>query len=403
MNKAAPLDSDFSRNSAVFLEKGVSEIFPNREFVEQLLRTAVKPLTLYAGFDPTAPTLHLGHTIQLRKLRQWQELGHKVVFLVGDFTALIGDPTDKLAARTQLTEAEVKKNLKRYKAQAGRIIRFSGKNKAVIRFNSKWLKKMKLQDVISLSSLVTVDQMLKRDMFNRRTEEGKPIYMHEFLYPLMQGYDSVALGVDGEVGGTDQTFNMLMGRTLEQKLLQREKFVITMKLLEDGSGKKMGKSEGNMVALDESPSQMYGKVMSWPDTVVPSAFELLTDLDSEAVSILFTHTPHPKDQKMKLAFEVTRGIFGEKEAVRAQEAFVQTFQKGEIPEQVQVVSINNQPIDTLLLTAKVVESVSALRRLTDVGAVVHLETGEKVATADIKKVPVPGTYKIGKNRFIKLV
>ncbi|HSE56868.1 MAG TPA: tyrosine--tRNA ligase, partial [Candidatus Paceibacterota bacterium] len=293
MNEVVVLDSGYGKKVDAFLEKGVSEIFPNRDSVKNLLLKTEKPLTLYAGFDPTAPTLHLGHTIQLRKLKQWQDMGHKVVFLVGDFTALIGDPTDKLAARTQLTEREVKQNLRTYKAQAGKIIRFSGKNKAVIRFNAQWLKKMKLKDIISLSSLVTVDQMQKRDMFDRRTQEGKPIYMHEFLYPLMQGYDSVALKVDGEVGGTDQTFNMLMGRTLEQKLLQKEKFVITMKLLEDGSGKKMGKSEGNMVALDEDPSQMYGKVMSWPDSVVPSAFELLTDLDTEAVTTLFTATPHP--------------------------------------------------------------------------------------------------------------
>ena len=196
----------------ILLEKGVADILPQRSFLESLLRSD-KRLTVYCGFDPTAPTLHIGHAIQLRKLRHFQDLGHKIIFLIGDFTARIGDPTDKAAARKQLTEKEIKTNLRLYKKQASKFIRFSGKNAATVKFNNAWLGKMKFADVLALASQMTVDQMLKRDMFVRRIQEDKPIYIHEFMYPLMQGYDSVAMNVDGEEGGNDQLFNMLAGRT----------------------------------------------------------------------------------------------------------------------------------------------------------------------------------------------
>ncbi|MFA6355172.1 MAG: tyrosine--tRNA ligase, partial [Candidatus Paceibacterota bacterium] len=234
------------------LTRGISSIYPNREFLENKIKKGEK-LTIYLGIDPTGPTLHLGHAIPIKKLSELQKAGHKIILLMGDFTAMIGDPTDKGAARKQLTHKQVMTNLKNYKKQASSLISFTGKNPAQIKFNSKWLGKMNFEEVLSLASNMTVQQMLERDMFKKRVEEEKPIYLHEFMYPLMQGYDSVAMKVDGEIGGNDQTFNMLCGRDLMKTISGKEKFVITMKLLEDNSGKKMGKTEGNMIALSDTP------------------------------------------------------------------------------------------------------------------------------------------------------
>jgi tyrosyl-tRNA synthetase len=237
------------------LERGVSAIYPSREFLEKKINSG-KKLTLYLGIDPTGPTLHLGHFIQLKKMAEFQKAGHQIIILIGDFTAMIGDPTDKKSTRQPLSRKQVLNNLKDYKKQISKIISFKGKNKAKIRFNSKWLKKMNFENVLSLASNMTVQQMLERDMFKKRMDEGRPVSIHEFLYPLMQGYDSVVMDVDGEVGGNDQTFNMLCGRDLMKTLKNKEKFVVTTKLLEDNQGQKMGKTEGNMVALSDNPAQM---------------------------------------------------------------------------------------------------------------------------------------------------
>lgn len=389
----------------ILLTKGVESILPSKEFLESRI-TSGKQLTIYCGFDPTAPTLHIGHTIQLRKLRQFQDLGHRIIFLVGDFTARIGDPTDKTAARKQLTEKEVKTNLKLYKAQAGKFIRFSGKNKATILFNAQWLKKLSLSDIIGLASHITVDQMLKRDMFVRRMQEEKPIYLHEFFYPLMQGYDSVVMDIDGEVGGNDQLFNMMMGRTLLKTLKNKDKFVITMKLLEDGTGKKMGKSEGNMVSLLDTPVSMYGKIMSWPDTLIVPAFELCTDYTPTevlAVEEALKKGENPRDSKMRLAYEITRLCSSPEDAEKAQAFFIGTFQKKEIPNTVLQEKQQDVPFVTTLIEKTIVSSNSELRRLVDAGAVLHLESNTTLSFEDTKKIPEKGTYKIGKNRFIKIV
>ncbi len=389
----------------LLLTKGVEAILPNTAFLASLLEKGT-PLTIYCGFDPTAPTLHIGHTIQLRKLRQFQELGHKIIFLVGDFTARIGDPTDKTAARKQLSVQEVKTNLKLYKKQAGKFIRFSGKNKAQIKFNADWLAKIKLTDLISLASNITVDQMLKRDMFVRRMQDEKPIYLHEFFYPLMQGYDSVVMNVDGEVGGNDQLFNMMMGRTLLKVMKNKEKFVITMKLLEDGTGKKMGKSEGNMVSLLDTPQDMYGKIMSWPDTLIVPGFELCTDYSLEAVAVVQEQLQtgaNPRDSKMHLAYEITKLCTSESDAQKAELFFVGTFQKKEIPENVLEIQQSDSALLTLLIEQGYINSNSDMRRLTESKAVLHLESHTDLSFEETKKVPQKGTYKIGKNRFIKIV
>ena len=234
-----------------FLTRGVEKVFPSADFVQARLKEG-KPLTMYLGIDPTGPSLHLGHIVALRKLRQFQDLGHKVILLIGDFTGMIGDPSDKSATRQRLTRKEVLQNAKLYKTQASKILRFSGKNAAVLKYNSKWLAKLSFEDVVELAAHFTVQQMMARDMFDRRMKENKPISISEFMYPLMQGFDSVAMKTDGEIGGNDQTFNMLAGRTLMKEMHHKEKFVVTMKLLVDATGKKMGKTEGNMITLGDS-------------------------------------------------------------------------------------------------------------------------------------------------------
>lgn len=395
------------------LTKGVSEILPSKGFLESKLMNAVQSgqkskekLTIYCGYDPTAPTLHIGHAITLRKLKQFQDLGHNIIFLIGDFTARIGDPTDKSAARTKLSEKEIKNNLRLYKKQASAFIRFSGKNAAVVKFNNKWLGKMKFADVLELASQMTVDQMLKRDMFARRAEEEKPIFIHEFLYPLMQGYDSVAMNVDGEIGGNDQLFNMLAGRTLLKNIKNKEKFVITMKLLADANGKKMGKSEGNMIALSDEPHDIYGKVMSWTDGMIASGFELCTDYSmSDVVNVEkeLASGANPRDLKMKLAFEIVKSIRGEQEAARAQDVFIGTFQKGDASESAKEIAINGRTFETICIEEGIVTSKSDLRRLLQSGAVMNFDTKEKCTEEFLRIVPPAGTYKIGKTRFIKVV
>ncbi len=386
----------------ILLSKGVADILPSRGFLESLLLSG-KKLSIYAGFDPTAPTLHIGHAIQLRKLRHFQDLGHKIIFLIGDFTARIGDP-DKLSARKPLTEKEIKTNLKLYKKQAGKFIRFSGPNAAVVKFNNKWLGKMKFAEVLELASHMTVDQMLKRDMFARRIAEEKPIYIHEFMYPLMQGYDSVMMDIDGEVGGNDQLFNMLTGRTLLKQLKNKEKFVITTKLLEDSTGAKMGKTTGNMISMIDTPQDIYGKIMSWTDGLIIPGFELCTDYTMSQIEIVADELKkgiNPRDIKMRLAYEITRSIHGDLLATRAEASFVATFQQKEIDQDIQTIAGNGRTVETVMLELSLVSSKAELRRLIDQRAVSNIETKEILSIEDSKKV-APGVYKIGKSRFIKI-
>ncbi len=389
----------------ILLTKGVAEILPSKGFLEKELASGRK-LSIYAGFDPTGPTLHIGHTIQLRKLRHFQDLGHQIIFLVGDFTARIGDPTDKTSARKQLTEKEIKANLKQYKKQASKFIRFDGKNAAKIKFNNDWLGKMKFADVLQLASQMTVGQMLERDMFAKRIQEEKPIYIHEFMYPLMQGYDSVAMNVDGEVGGNDQLFNMMAGRTLMKQMKNKEKFVITTKLLEDNTGKKMGKSEGNMVSLLDSPEQMYGKIMSWTDGLIVPGFELCTDYTPTQVQNIADELAtgiNPRDLKMRLAFEVTKISYDQKKAQAAEEAFVATFQKKETHESIAEISGKGRTLEAVLIEEGIVSSKSELRRLVKANAVTNFETKSVISIEETKEPAKGGVYKIGKSRIVRIV
>lgn len=387
------------------LTRGVANIYPSKEYLASRLAKGEK-LKLYLGIDPTGPTLHLGHAIPLKKLADFQKQGHQIILLMGDFTAMIGDPTDKGTARKQLTHKEVLKNLKEYKRQASALLSFSGKNAAQFKFNSDWLGKMKFEDVLNLASHMTVAQMLERDMFEKRTEEGKPIFIHEFMYPLMQGYDSVAMDVDGEVGGNDQTFNMLAGRNLLKTMKNKEKFVVTMKLLEDNSGKKMGKTEGNMVSLADTPADMYGKIMSWTDGLLLPGFELCTNVSTfELESIardLADGAVNPRDLKMRLARTIITLYFGEKKAMEAETHFIDAFQKNEIPTDIEVVLVAQESllVDTLV-AGKIVASKSEFRRLVGEHAITHLDTDEKVSDPAAKVQT--GVYRIGKKRFCKIV
>lgn len=386
------------------LERGVEQIYPNKEFLETRLKKG-EQLTLYLGLDPTGPTLHIGHGIQLLKLRQFQKLGHKIILLIGDFTAQIGDPTDKLAARTQLTKEEVLQNAERYKEQASHFILFDGENPATLAYNSTWFENMGLNDIVRLSSLMTVDQMLKRDMFAKRMEEGKPIYIHEFLYPLFQGYDSVAMDVDGEVGGNDQTFNMLAGRTLMKQLKNKEKFVIAVKLLADAAGKKMGKTEGNAVSYTDTPEEMYGRVMSWADSMIVNAFEACTTMPMEDVAKIAKELEsgaNPRDIKMRLAREIIGLYHSQEDALRAEESFITAFGEGGMPESAPEIEVQKDiKLIDIVVDAGIVASKTDFKRLVQDGAVENIATGQKIEDP-YETVSESVDLKVGKRRFIKI-
>ena len=382
------------------LTRGVERIYPSPEFLEKELISG-RRLSLYLGIDPTGPTLHLGHMIPLLKLSQFQALGHRVILLIGDFTATIGDPTDKTATRVALTKEQTQKNAALYKKQVDRVLAFGGDNPAEIKYNSEWLEILPISETIKLLSAMTYAQNIKRDMFQTRIKEGKDLFLHEFLYPVFQGYDSVAMGVDGEVGGNDQTFNMLVGRDLLKKLKNKEKFVIAMKLLADPTGKKMGKTEGNMVTLEDSPDDMFGKVMSWPDEMILSGFELCTRIplsEIDAMKRQLEGGVNPRDIKMRLAREIVALYHGEDAAKLAAQNFTAAFTEGK-PEE--FVEISGKNIAEALLEKKLIESKSDLRRLIGEGAVTNLETGEKMGESFLKTAPA-GKYRIGKHRFIKI-
>jgi len=385
-----------------FLTRGVENIYPSKEFLQKKLLSG-KRQTIYWGIDPTGPNIHIGHTIPLRKLATLQKLGHKIIFLIGDFTAMIGDP-DKLSIRKPLTRKEVLENAKNYKKQISRFIDF-GFFGAELKFNSQWLKKMNFEEVLQLASKVTVEQMLKRDMFQTRMKEGRPVYIHEFMYPLMQGYDSLKMNVDGEIGGNDQMFNMLTGRDLVKEISGKEKFVITTKLLTDPLGAKMGKTTGNMVTINDSSTEMFGKVMSWTDGMIVSGFELCTNIPMEEIEKIKKELDsgmNPRDAKVRLAKEIVTIYHSKELADKAEKNFTDTFAKGGLPENIEEISTGSgKLLSELLVDAEIVESKSDFRRLVTEGAVSDAVSGEKITDANYK-IEKSITLKIGKKRFVKI-
>ena len=383
------------------LSRGVENIYPKRDFLESKLKSGER-LTLYTGYDPTAPTLHIGHGITMLKLREFQQLGHKVIMLIGDFTGMIGDPTDKGAARTKLTREQVLENCKMYQEQASAILDFEGENPVEVRYNGEWFSKMNFADVLDLTSHFTVQRMLERDMFDKRIKEEKPIYLHEFLYPVMQGYDSVAMDVDGEIGGNDQTFNMLAGRTLMKSLKNKEKFVIAGKLLTDNSGKKMGKSEGNMIAFADTPEDMFGKIMNWTDGMIVSGFEICTRIpmsEVEQVKKDLEAGANPRDAKFKLAYEITKTFLGVESAKLGQEHFEKVIQSKDRPDEIPELKPTSYNIIEVLVESGLSTGKSDARRAIEQGGV--KVNDEKIEAFDYDTKPEDVIQK-GKRFFVKV-
>src|SRR6056297_80081 len=379
------------------LTRGVENIYPDRDFLEKRLKSG-EQLSLYLGIDPTGPDLHLGHAISLMKLRQFQDLGHKVILLIGSFTAMIGDPTDKLAIRKPLTRERVMENCQKYKKQAANILDMK---KTEIKYNHKWLDKLNFKDVVELAANFTVQQMLERDMFEKRINNGKPVGLHEFLYPLMQGYDSVAMEVAGELGGNDQTFNMLAGRTLMKNMLNKEKFVMTNKLLVDSEGKKMGKTEGNMISLGDSAKEIFGKVMSWSDDMIDIGFELCTFVPKNEYKKIIKENKNPRDQKIILAEKIVTIYFDQKSAEQEKENFINTFAKKKTPENITGADLAGKSILEVLVKSGMVDSKSQARRDIQGGGVKINQ--EKVGDSDFEiKVKSGDIVQKGKRHFLKI-
>jgi len=362
------------------ISKGAEEIIETGELEEKLRRSQEtdRPLTVKLGLDPTAPDIHLGHTVVLRKIRQFQDLGHRAVIIIGDFTGMIGDPTGKSRTRRQLSRDKVMENARTYEEQIYKVL---DRDKTELRFNSEWLSKLNLADVINLASRYTVARMLEREDFRARFETNEPIAIHEFLYPLMQGYDSVVVKADVELGATEQRFNILMGRKLQKDFGQKSQVALFMPVLEGTDGvDKMSKSLGNYIGINEEAPNMYGKVMSIPDQLIVKYFRLVTDVHPDEIDemerAMRNNEVNPRDLKMKLALEITKLYHGDREAVRAEQNFVSVFQKKGIPDDImeyrlddKLFSESSVDMADLLVKLGFCSSKSEARRLISQGAV----------------------------------
>ncbi len=381
------------------------EILPEDDLQARLKEG--RPLRIKAGFDPTAPDLHLGHTVLINKLRQFQDLGHEVLFLIGDFTGMIGDPTGKSATRPPLTRDEVIENARTYEQQIFKIL---DPEKTLVMFNSSWMSAMTATDLIQLAARHTVARMLERDDFSKRYADGRPIAIHEFLYPLIQGYDSVAMRADVELGGTDQKFNLLVGRQLQETYGQRPQVVITLPLLEGLDGvQKMSKSLGNYVGISEAPDEQFGKLMSISDTLMWRYFELLSFRSMKEIEELrrgVEEGRNPRDVKFELAKEIVARFHDAAAAERAQENFVQRFQKGALPDDLEEISIavpaEGMPVANLLKEAGLTPSTSEALRMIKQGAV--RMDGERVGSRDVQLFAgETRVVQVGKRRVARVV
>lgn len=391
------------------LQRGTDTVYPTVDFLRQSLASG-KQLKVYLGVDPTGE-LHIGHTVPLRKLRHFQDLGHQIYLLIGSFTAQIGDPTDKSQTRKQLTKEQVIENAKNYVRFAEKILDFSAENKPEIVYNGDWLEKLTFKDVVELAAHFTVQQMIERDMFQKRLQQNLPIGLHEFMYPLMQGYDSVALDVDVEIGGSDQTFNMLAGRKLLEQYKSREKAVVSVPLLTDNNGKKMGKSEGNAVYLSLGPEDMYGSVMALSDGFLQNMFLLATDVSVEEIDQMMAELSNglnPMIYKKKLAFNLTKLFHGAELADKAERHFETVVQGSEMPEEIPVVEISlaeNMTVRDLLIKTLLAHSNAEAKRLVDEGAVSVYSNGEERVCQQAKdsiELSEGMVIKVGKRRYVRI-
>ncbi|MDG9926074.1 MULTISPECIES: tyrosine--tRNA ligase [unclassified Pseudomonas] len=384
------------------IKRGAEEVLVESELVEKLKRG--EPLRIKAGFDPTAPDLHLGHTVLINKLRQFQELGHQVVFLIGDFTGMIGDPSGKSATRPPLTREQVLDNAETYKSQVFKIL---DPAKTEVAFNSTWMDQLTPADFIRLASQYTVARMLERDDFQKRYEGNQPIAIHEFLYPLVQGYDSVALRADVELGGTDQKFNLLMGRELQRSYGQPSQCIVTMPLLEGLDGvKKMSKSLGNYIGIQEAPGVMYSKLVSMPDSLMWRYFELLSFRSMEEIAqfkVDVANGANPRDIKIKLAEEIVARFHGEEAAASAHRSAGNRLKEGELPDdlpEVELLSIEDMPISSVLNKAGLVKNAAAARDLLSAGSV--KVDGEAVDRSFMFKLGSSHVCQAGKKAFARI-
>jgi tyrosyl-tRNA synthetase len=386
------------------IKRGTDEILTESDLKTKL--ESGKQLTVKAGFDPTAPDLHLGHTVLINKLRHFQDLGHKVIFLIGDFTGQIGDPSGKNKTRPTLTKEEVAENAKSYKDQVFKILK---KDLTEVRFNSEWCKDLGAEGLIDLASRYNVARMLERDDFNKRYTSNQSIAVHEFLYPLVQGYDSVALEADVECGGTDQKFNLLVGRELQRSFDQEPQVVLTVPILEGLDGvNKMSKSLNNFVGVDEEPNEMFGKIMSISDTLMWRWFELLSFLPEDEIKELQASVEagmNPRDAKFKLAIEIVDRFHEKGEGEKCKEAFLKRFQKGAIPEDIEEArySLDDEsiPLVNLLKETGMVASTSEASRLIKQGGIKI----DSKKVEDPKMLILAGTkqiYQVGKRKFLKI-
>jgi len=381
------------------LKENTEDLIDEKELLERL-KTG-RTLRIKLGVDPSRPDLHLGHAVVLRKLRQFQDLGHTVVLIIGDFTARIGDPSGRSKTRPMLSAEETKHNAISYQEQAFKIL---DKSKTELRFNSEWLDPLKFEDVIRLTSKYTVARMLERDDFEKRYKSGEPISIVELLYPIAQAYDSVAVKSDVEMGGTDQKFNLLVGRKYQEEFGQLPQIVLTMPIIEGTDGiLKMSKSYGNYIGLTDSPDDMYGKIMSIPDSVMFKYAKLLTNLDVEkSKKDVESSRLHPMDFKKSLAFEIVKWLYSEAEAENAQDKFITTFSKKEIPDDVpEIVAVNGIKLTQFLKDIKAADSTSEAKRLiTQNGVKINQDTVEDVMmmtnfkNGDILKVGKRKMYRI---------
>jgi len=392
---------DKNQIEELFSRGTVAEVFPSKEELVKRL-TSGEPFKLYIGFDPTFTALHLGHAKNLIFLEELRKLGHEVIVLFGDFTAQIGDPTDKGAARKQLTPDEIKKNVAGWIDQVKPLVSFDDKkNPAQIKYNSEWLSKLTFADVVTLASNFTVQQMLERDMFEKRMKENAPIHLHEFMYPLMQGYDSVAMDVDAELCGTDQIFNALAGRTLMKRLKNKDKFVIALNLLANPkTGELMSKSNGTGVFIDQTPAKLFGAIMSLPDPMIEPLFINLTRIPLSEKDTLMALGP--REAKARVAADIVKRFHGEKAAVAAEKEFIDTFAKGGIPEDVMEIPLAlGSNLAEALVKAGVVPSKTEWRRLIEGGAI-RDALDEKISDPNYSPLKTI-VLKVGKRRFVKVI
>ncbi|MBN2541858.1 tyrosine--tRNA ligase [bacterium] len=391
------------------LKRGTVEIISEEELLAKLEKSYQNqvPLKIKQGFDPTAPDLHIGHCVSLRKLKQFQELGHQVIFLIGDFTGMIGDPTDRDSMRKRLTREEVQKNAETYKKQIFKVL---DPQKTVIDFNSRWSSKLTPEEILNLTSHYTVARMIERDDFSNRFKDGKPISILEFLYPLFQGYDSVALKADVELGGTDQKFNLIVSRTIQKEYSQEPEVLMLMPLLEGTDGvQKMSKSLDNYIGITEPPNEIYGKTMSISDEMIYKYFELATEAPEarlkEIKKILASDDTNPMELKKELAWLLVRTYHSQEEADKAQAYFKEVFQKGEMPENMKEISYPKGEkvwIIKILSDGDLVSSNSEARQLIKSGAV-KIEN-EKILDENAE-IPIneKTMIKVGKRRFLTVV